>query len=138
MKLEGLNEALDEIDAEVSKVKKKSQAGFVEVGLKVLRQSMRNLKASVVTGNLRASGYTRVPDGTVTRPDPEKLNAGQNESIPRDRIGDLGVEVGHSAVYALNVHENLQGSRTPKFLENVVTSNKREIVEIIKKRSGGQ
>lgn len=138
MRIEGMEEALREINTAIEGVKEKSQAGFWEAGLKILNKAQQNLRASVVTGNLRASGYARPANGQALRPEPDKLEANQNEPIPGDRIGDLGVEVGFTAVYALNVHENLQGARTPKYLEKVVTENVDQIVAIIKARAGAE
>lgn len=138
VRIEGLEEALNEINEAIADVKDKSQAAFWEVGLKVLNKAQKNLRDSVVTGNLRASGYARQPSGEVLRPDPEKLNTQQSEPVPGDHIGDLGVEVGFTAIYALNVHENLAGARTPKFLERPVVENTRQIIEIIKQRAGAE
>lgn len=137
IRVDGIEQALKNIDTQIAGVKNKSQAAFWEVGLKVLNKAMRNLKDSVVTGNLRASGYARPAQGNAVRPDSTELKNDKNESIPGDRIGDLGVEVGFTAIYALNVHENMQ-ARTPKFLERPVVSGQDEIVRIIKTRTGGQ
>lgn len=138
IRIEGLEQALNDINEAIADVKDKSQAAFWEVGLKVLNKAMKNLRDSVVTGNLRASGYARQPSGEVLRPDPEKLNSAQSEPIPGDHIGDLGVEVGFTAIYALNVHENIAGARTPKFLERPVMENKNQIIQTIKSRTGAQ
>jgi hypothetical protein len=137
-RVEGLEDALKQINEQIAGVKNKSQAAFWEIGLKVLNKAMHNLRGSVITGNLRASGYARPAQGSAVRPEPDKLQPGQNESIPSDRIGDLGVEVGFTAVYALNVHENMQSARTPKFLERPVVENVDNIVKIIKQRTGAQ
>lgn len=135
-RVEGLDEALENIDKAVADVEKKSQAGFWEAGLKVLASAQKRLKASVVTGNLRASGYVR-SKMDQERPMSDRLINEQNEPIPGDDLPAIGVEVGFTAVYALNVHENMEG-RTPKFLENAVTENERAIVEIIKRTAGGR
>jgi hypothetical protein len=144
-RVEGLEQAVKDINEAIAGVKEKSQAAFWEVGLKILNKAMRNLRGSVVTGNLRASGYARPADGRAVRPEPTGLIPGQNEPIPGDRVGDVGVEVGFTAVYALNVHENLQAAPTkpgnhitPKFLEQPVMQNKDRIVKIIKSRTGGK
>ena len=137
-RIEGLEDALDEINTAIAGVKDKSQAGFWEAGLKILNKAQHELRGSVITGNLRASAYARPADGSAIRPDPEKLDTSQNEPIPGDHIGDLGVEVGFTAVYALNVHENLEGARTPKFLERPVMANIKSIIAIIKARAGAE
>lgn len=133
-----MEQALREIDEAIADVEHKSQAAFWEVGLKILNKAMHNLRDSVVTGNLRSSGYARPPIGQAVRPDPSKLKSDQNESIPGDKIGDLGVEVGFTAVYALNVHENLEGARTPKYLERPVVENVDNIIKIIKSQTGAE
>lgn len=137
-RIEGLEAALDEINTAIAGVKDKSQAGFWEAGLKILNKAQHELRGSVVTGNLRASAYARPANGGAVRPDPERLDAGQNEPVPNDHIGDLGVEVGFTAVYALNVHENMEGARTPKFLERPVLANVDNIIKIIKARAGAE
>jgi hypothetical protein len=136
--VEGLDDALKEINEAVADVKEKSQAGFWEAGLKILNASMKNLKDSVITGNLRASAYARPAKGIPYRPEPDRLDTGQNEPIPGDNIGELGVEIGFTAVYALNVHENIEGARTPKYLERPVMQNVDNIVRIIKSRAGAE
>lgn len=145
MRVEGLEEALAEIDEAIADVKEKSQAGFWEAGLKILNLAMNDLKGSVVTGNLRGSAYARPANGQPHRPDPARLDQDQNEPIPGDRIGELGVEIGFTAVYALNVHENMEATPTregnwptPKYLERPVMRNKDEIVRIIKATAGGE
>lgn len=159
IKTEGLEEALKEINEAIAQVENVSQAAFWEVGLKIIRASMK--KAPVDTGNLRASAYVR----SATK---ESLPAGETYTgegqMPTDSPPALGVEVGYYAHYALNVHEMVEqklkgqpredfgttregvgfgggtGKGTywdtgePKFLESVVMENRTTIPEIIKKR----
>lgn len=137
-RIDGLEDALDEINTAIADIKDKSQAGFWDVSLKILNKAQHELHDSVVTGNLRASAYARPADGPAVRPDPERLDPEQNEPIPSDHIGDLGVEIGFTAGYALHVHENLEGARTPKFLERPVVANVDNIIKIIKARAGAE
>lgn len=144
VQIEGLDEALDRIDAEIGKIQGLAQAGLWEAGLQVMRASQKRLTAQIyskgstgdyrLTGNLRASGYVRANSGT-TRPAADKLIGSQNEPVPSDNLPPIGVELGFTAVYALYVHENMEG-RGAKFLENAILENEAQIVEIVKKRSG--
>lgn len=137
VKAEGIDAALKEIDAAVAEVGKVSQAAFWEIGLKLIRLAMHATRPSVVLGNLRASAYVRPPQGKATRPDSKKLDPELNEPIPGDDFGDVGIELGFTAVYARNVHENLN-SRSPKFLENPVVRNTAQVTQILKRRTGGE
>lgn len=132
VKVEGLDEAITSLNDRIKRIKVVSQAGFWEAGLKIMRAAQLRLRASVITGNLRASGYVRSNMQQV-RPEPEKLIGEQSLEIPSDQIPPLGVELGFTAVYALYAHENMEG-RAPKFLENVVRENESKIAEIIEKR----
>ena len=135
MKVSGLDEAINSINGEIGKIEGLAQAGLWEAGLKILRQAQIRLKDSVITGNLRASGYARA-ENNFDRPMAE-VDASKNESVPSDRLPPIGVEIGFTANYALYVHENM-GGRSPKFLEGVIMDNRAEIVEIVRSRSGGE
>ena len=142
--IEGLDEALERLDAEIGKIQGLAQAGLWEAGLQTMRASQKRLTAQIyskgsqggyrLTGNLRASGYVRA-NAATTRPAGDKLIGSQNESVPSDKLPPIGVELGYTAVYALYVHEDMEG-RGAKFLENVILENEAEIIEIVKKRSG--
>jgi hypothetical protein len=131
-----IDQAIEMINAEIGRIKHVSKAALLEAGLKVMAAAQRRLRASVITGNLRASGYVRTPSEQL-RTEPDKLIAGQYSDIPADEIDDLAVEVGFTANYALFAHEAM-GGRAPKFLETVVLENRDTIVEIIKQRTGGE
>lgn len=133
VRVEGLNEAITDLNKEIKKIENLAQDGLWEAGLKVMASAQKRLRPSVISGNLRASGYVR-SNSQVERPMPEKLG-GNNEAIPSNSLPAIGVELGFTAVYALNVHENMEG-RAPKFLENALTENKDAIIAIVKKRSG--
>lgn len=136
-RVEGIEAALEDLNLAIEEVKDKSQRGFTEVALRIINKSQKILQGSVVTGNLRASGYVRTPV-RLFRPDSQKMLADQNEAVPADSVGTIGAEVGFTAVYGLNVHENLQGSRTPKFLERPLLENKDRIVDILKATAGAE
>lgn len=132
IRIEGLDQAVDRLNKEVSRIKGKAQAGLWEAGLKIMASAQRKLRASVVTGNLRASGYVR-SNAAMERPMPEKLGL-ENEPVPSDSLPAIGVELGFTANYALYVHEDMEG-RSPKFLEQTILENESNIVAIVKKRA---
>ncbi len=132
MRIEGLDEAVEEINQKIGKVKAGAQAGLWEASLKIMASAQRKLRASVVSGNLRASGYVRANSG-MERPMPEKLGV-ENHPVPTEMLPEVGVELGFTALYAPYVHENMEG-RSPKFLEQTILENKDRIVAIVKKRA---
>lgn len=134
IKVTGLDEALARMDREIQEIENLSQAGLWEAGLKVLRAAQKRLRASVVTGNLRASGYARA-NTDFNRPNASDLIPGKNEDVPREKLPEIGVELGFTANYALFAHENMEG-RAPKFLESVIVENEQNIVRIVAQRSG--
>lgn len=127
----GIDEALADIEKALMNVKGVSQKGLWEAGLKVMNSAQKRLKDSVITGNLRASGYVR-SEKTLNRPDESRLVQDKSDPIPSDSIPELGVEMGFTALYALYAHENMEG-RAPKFLENAISENKEAIIQIITK-----
>ena len=131
--VDGIDEALTDIDKALSGIKNVARAGLWEAGLGVMNSAQKRLKNSVITGNLRASGYVRSSE-TVRRPDESRINQDMNDPMPSDSIPEIGVEMGFTALYALYAHENMEG-RAPKFLENAISENKQNIISIIKKRS---
>lgn len=146
VEVSGLDEALRRINAEIGTIKKNAQAGLWEASLKILGVAQKDRLAPIyragptndnykLTGNLRASGYVRSASGTE-RPSPSDLVDSENEPIPSDALPPIGVEIGFTARYARRIHEDLETSRAPKFLESVIVDNERQIIDIVKKRSG--
>lgn len=133
MRIDGLDEAMREINTQIAEFKNISQTAFWEVGLKVQASAQRRLTPSVVTGNLRASAYTRSAK-QLERLDDSRIDPLKNEAVPTGGLGPIGVEIGFTANYALWVHENMEG-RSPKYLENAVMQNRDGIVKIIQQRS---
>jgi|SRR5688572_8177471 len=142
-----IEQAMAQIDEAIANVKKLAQAGLWEAGLKIMGAAQRRLTDLIyskgptndsykLTGNLRASGYVRADSG-VSRPQPSDLDPSENEAIPSEVIGAIGVELGFTASYGLYVHEDMEG-RGAKFLENTIIDNREQIIEIVKQRSGGQ
>jgi hypothetical protein len=126
-KTRGIEEVLANINREISEIQGRGVDGLLEAGLSLQRRSQS--KVPVEYGNLRASAYTR-------------------KSIDEP----LTVEVGFSAAYALEVHENLELKRAgqprpsglgvywgpkgePKFLESTVTEGASDFVEIVRRKA---
>lgn len=133
IKVTGLDEAIEEIDRSIKEIENLSMAGLWEAGLKVLAKIQKKLRASVITGNLRASGYVR-SNSDFDRPNPGKLDKSKNQTVPGNRLPEIGLELGFTANYALYAHEHMEG-RAPKYAESVIVENPRNIVKIIAKRS---
>jgi hypothetical protein len=135
-RVEGLEEALDEMDEAIVEVVKEARQGLWEAGLKLIRLAQIELKKSVITGNLRASAYVRNML-TRDRPNSDGLIQSMNEPIPSDRLPEIAVELGFTAGYGLFVHENMEG-RSPKFLEGPILRNQKEVLDILKAHTGGE
>lgn len=131
--IEGIDEALADIDGAIDNIKGVTRAGLWDAGLQIINSAQKRLKPSVITGNLRASAYVRNSKAT-TRPDQQHLDTQKSDPVPSDTIPEIGVEMGFTALYALYAHENMNG-RAPKFLENAITENKDRIIKIIEKRA---
>lgn len=80
-KVTGLETVLANLNREIVAIEQRTLAGLMAAGLHLQRKSMEAVP--VEYGNLRASAYTR-------------------------KSGDLSVEVGYHAAYAVYVHENLE------------------------------
>jgi hypothetical protein len=128
-----IDEAVELINTEVAKVINLTRAGLWEAALKIMNIAQKRLRPSVITGNLRASGYVR-DEAHMERPMPEKLATEKQLDVPDEPLG-IGVELGFTALYAIYVHENMEG-RSPKFLEGVLLENRDKIIQIVKERSG--
>lgn len=134
----GMEEAMKEINEGIEKVEGDIKAGLWEAGLKIMRRSQQHLADSVITGNLRASGYVRSAAELEKNPASVSVNRSKgkrkkNLPVPKDQLG-LGVELGFTANYALWAHEYL-GGRAPKFLERVIVENKQAIIDIVRERT---
>lgn len=124
--IEGFDDVVRNLNAEVRRIKGASIEGLLAGGLIVQAHSQRNVP--VEYGNLRASAYTRK----------HPTSAGT-------------VEVGYTAAYAVFVHENMEqtlkgeprpsGLGTywnpggPKFLERALDENRAAILEQIRRRA---
>lgn len=123
-KVKGLNNALSNLNGEISKIKGATIAGLYAGGLIIQEGAQR--RVPVEYGNLRGSAYTR------------KSQKNKNS-----------VEVGFGAAYALYVHENLEAkwagkprksgkgvywgpNGEPQFLLKSVRDNSKRVVEVVK------
>lgn len=131
IRVKGLEEVLSNLNKEIAGIKGRALDGLWDAGLQVQRVAQQELQASVVTGNLRASAYTR-KSGQLLRLDDNQLDRDKAYQDPSGTLG--GVEIGFTAMYALMAHENMEG-RAPKYLEGPLRRNRKQIFEIIRKRA---
>lgn len=123
VRLEGVEEALINLNREVENIKDRTVAGLLAGGLIIQREAQQNVP--VEYGNLRGSAYTRKAMGNAN-----------------------AVEVGFTAAYALYVHENLEQTLKgqprpsglgvywgpnggPKFLERAVRDRTDDVVRAV-------
>lgn len=109
--MKGLEEVVENLGEEVQKLKGTTMSGLLAAGLILQRQSQVNLKPSVITGNLRGSGFTM-----------------------KAPLTPLAVQVGFGAVYAVSVHENMQG-RSPKYMQEAIVSERKKMLDAIVARA---
>jgi bacteriophage HK97-gp10 putative tail-component len=110
-KVEGEDAVLKNLNREIAGIEGRTLAGLLEAGLLIERESKPLVP--VDTGNLRGSGYTR-------------------------KSGELEVEVGYSAAYAVFVHEDLEAHHKvgqAKFLEQAVHENAGKVLDIVRNRA---
>lgn len=128
----GFDEVMANLNKEIAGIEGRAMDGLFDAGLQIQRAAQQDLRGSVVTGNLRASAYTR-RTGEFVRLDDSNLDRSQSAPDPSGQIGN-GVEIGFTANYAVYVHENMEG-RSPKFLQRPIERNQQQIIEIIKRRA---
>jgi hypothetical protein len=148
IKVEGLDEVLRTTKKTFDKMRQDLRRGLIKSGLAIKAQSVRN--APIDTSNLRASGFIWYTGQAVPAPmfkmqgrsgskaDIAKLNAShaaQMAEAQQEIKSDFEIMVGHSAHYALPVHEGDEGanwnSGGPKYLEKSVAQNRAFIMHII-------
>lgn len=132
-RVEGLEAVLDNLNSQIAGIEDRTLAGLWDAGLQIQRLAQQELRASVVTGNLRASAYTR-RSGQFVRLDDNKLDRTQALPDPSGPVAGDGVEIGFTAVYARVRHEDMEG-RAPKFLEAPILRNQKAILDIIAARA---
>jgi hypothetical protein len=125
--VKGLQNVLNNLNKEVSKIKKRSLSGLLKAGFILERDS--NKHVPIETGVLRASSYVR-----------------------RAQDNRNAVQIGYSSSYAIFVHENvemiLKGKQRPsglgkywgpqgeaKFLENSITRKSKDMIRAIVKEA---
>lgn len=131
--VQGLDEVLGNLNKEIEGIQERGSDGLWDAGLQLQRVSQKELQASVISGNLRASAYTRKA-GQFMRLDDNRLDRKQSAPDPSGSVKGDGVEVGYTALYALFAHENMEG-RAPKYLEGPMRRNQKALLEVIRKRA---
>lgn len=109
----GLDRVLCNLNRHIAKIPGKTKAGMKEAALLIQSESMRLTPHD--TGHLKGSSYVNSPM--------EAAN------------GDVGVEIGYTAVYAPYVHEINANYRRGqwKFLVTALKQNAKKILEILRK-----
>lgn len=127
VRVEGIGEAVKELNEILSQRGKQTKAGLRAAGLLIQRRAQK--RVPVEYGKLRASSYTRTA-----------------------LSGGISVEIGFSAEYALYVHENMQVNAgrprrsgigevwgpagEPKYLEKALRETQPEIASIVARYMG--
>jgi len=114
--IEGLDEVMANINAEVKNIQGRTSGGLLAGGLIIQRESQK--RVPVRYGFLKGSAYTR--------------------KTPED---PMVVEVGYTAAYAIYVHENLEAHHDvgqAKYLESAARDKQSEVVDAVAKRVRGE
>lgn len=169
---DGLDKVLSNLNKEIGKIEGRTRQGLLAAALKVKRDAIK--LAPVDTGNLRNSAYViwgggkespkarRIgSEGTFRDKAKGKSNeiggsaqrmGGDYQSVISQRKGVSSshpfAEIGFTAFYALEVHENLTASHAKrdkkkgfvhagqaKFLEQALIQNRNVILKTIKKHA---
>lgn len=145
IRIDNLEEVLDDLNKEVGKVLHRTLKGLVAGGLVMQRGSQK--RTPVDTGNLRASAFTIWGTKTTTTiPAMKGPDAGIEETrfqtITSERTHGLSknpwkpeVEVGHTASYAVYVHEDLTARHytgMAKFLVRAAREDRAQIMAAVR------
>lgn len=154
-RVSGLSEVLTNLNKSIVQIKGRTMRGLIRAQIAV-RRSMDEAspKIPVDTNNLRASYYCITSKGEITEGQAPSFNgdkaaamAAHHSAMLSQRQGAVAaistngreiVEMGFTANYALYVHENMEASfrrpgAGPKFLEDALRRNAREVLQIIAK-----
>lgn len=138
--LKGLPQVMDNLNREITGIKRRSRQGLIAAGLVIKADSIRN--APVDTSNLRQSHFVYWQGGSVQAAPNEPGGDFARLRISHDatmaeaiaQIGRFSVRIGATAHYAIFVHEGAQGRTPSKFLERAVRANREEILRLIRER----
>lgn len=132
-RLEGVNDVLGNLNEEIQGIENRSMKGLMKAGLRIQRESQK--LAPVLTGNLKASAYTRRAGEFVRLDTPSSSKAAPK---PSGTVPPKRVEIGFTAAYAAAVHENLESRHEngqAKYLETALRENKFKIVNDVRENA---
>ena len=113
VKITGERDVLKNISDQIERMDKVTMKGLLEAGLLV--QGVAQGRTPVDTGNLKGTAYTR-----------------------KAQNGDLSVEVGYTADYALVVHEDMEAHHEngqAKFLTSTLHDEESRVLNIISRNA---
>lgn len=121
------------MNRKVRKIKFRSREGLIKGGLRVMRGSIERCPRD--TSNLRSSSYViwdktggktaaqfRGPDAAKMKTNHEQVLAKRRAKMPA-KFQDPRVEIGHTAEYAVYVHEDMEATHKigeAKFLQHAL------------------
>jgi len=118
--MDGIDDALKNLNAEILKIEKRAKAGMVLAALEIRADAMK--LTPVVTGNLRNSAYVVHDQGIDTLPvfkgdNAAALNSNHTAVVGKHQAAVKAspkpeVRVGFTASYATFVHENPRAGKT--------------------------
>lgn len=151
----GLEKVLNKLNSRLKELKGPNmKAGLIQGGLMIMRGSQQ--RVPVDTGNLKASAYVQWDGGSTPEPkfseqsEKTKLTPEQlamlkqtheaalqkaQKMVKSQKNNDAAVVAGHSAYYALFVHEDLNAAHMvgqAKFLENTIKEDQKQIFNAVK------
>ena len=109
----GLENVLRNLNREVEGVKRRSLAGLLAGGLLIMGEAKKPYNVPIDTANLRNSGYVRKAPG-----------------------GEILVELGFAAAYAVYVHEDMEAHHDngrAKYLEIPLNEKKDEVLDRVRR-----
>lgn len=115
----GLDNIMRNLNKEIGQIKNRTQAGITDAALFIKDGSKKDVP--VVTGNLRNSAFivtpTRTNSNAVFKNDKTgKMAMHHSATVAESKAKTIGTipvaEVGYTAVYAANVHENPRAGKT--------------------------
>jgi len=148
IRVENMDDVLDDLNKKVKAIKTRTKKGMIIAGLFVQRKAQE--KTPVDMGNLRSSAFTiwgeniGARGGNFEGEDASDMKARHSATLIKEGAGlkmipgELAVEIGFSAFYAIYVHEDMTSFHfegESKFLEKALAENIDEILFAIEKEA---
>lgn len=147
IRVRDMDRVVRDLNAKIAEIKNASRRGLIAAGLYIQRMSQKN--SPVDLGNLKASAFTIWPGKkgakmpNFTGDDTQMLKT-NHEIVSNKATGTVNanshnnrtvVEVGHTAFYAVYVHEDMAAKHpvgTAKFLQRALSENQPKILELVR------